>query len=103
MVFSEKYRHELDTNFLLTEDWDVLKWMAESLEPLWAQTQLLQGNAKFGHHGAIWEALPTMEYFLTHLEQLKEKTDKSEPRQWECVNNAWKKMKKYYELTNKSY
>jgi hypothetical protein len=80
MVFSEKYRHELDTNFLLTEDWDVLKWMAESLEPLWAQTQLLQGNVKFGHHGAIWEALPTMEYILEHLEQLKLTTPQSEPR-----------------------
>jgi hypothetical protein len=44
-----------------------------------------------------------MKYILEHLEQLKLTTPQSEPRLWECVNNAWKKMKKYYELTDKSH
>jgi hypothetical protein len=44
-----------------------------------------------------------MEYILKHLEKLKAETPKSEPRLWECVNNSWKKMKKYYELINKNH
>ena len=93
----------MGASFLLQEDWDVLKWLAASLEPFWAQTLHLQGNARYGLHGAIWEALPTMEYLLEHLEELRAKTPESEPRLWESVNNAWKKMKKYYALTDKSH
>jgi hAT family C-terminal dimerisation region len=44
-----------------------------------------------------------MEYLLKHLEQLRFRTPDSEPRLWECVNNAWLKMKKYYELIDKSH
>ena len=44
-----------------------------------------------------------MKYLLEHLEELRVKTPKSESRLWECVNNSWKKMKKYYELTDKSH
>jgi len=102
-VFSEEHRSELGPNFLLSSDWDVLKWIFSSLEPFWEQTQRLQGNAKLGHHGAIWEALPTMEYILEHLEQLKLSVPRSEQRLWECVNNSWKKMRKYYELTDESH
>jgi hypothetical protein len=40
--------------------------------------QRLQGEAKFGHHGAIWEALPAIEYYLP--EHLKARTPQSEPR-----------------------
>ena len=44
-----------------------------------------------------------MEYLLDHLKQLKSRTPQSEPCLWECVNNAWSKMTKYYELTDKSH
>jgi hypothetical protein len=44
-----------------------------------------------------------MEYILAHLEKLKAETPVSKPRLWEYVNNSWKKMKKYYELTDKSH
>jgi hypothetical protein len=44
-----------------------------------------------------------MEYLLRHLEELKSRTPQSEPRLWECVNNAWSKMTKYYELTDRSH
>jgi hypothetical protein len=44
-----------------------------------------------------------MEYLLEYLEQLRARTPESEPRLWESVNFGWKKLKKYYELTDKSY
>jgi hypothetical protein len=102
-VFSETHRKEMSQFSLTQEDWDVLKWLAQGLEVFWTQTQRLQGKAKFGHHGAIWEALPAMEYLLAHRERLKARTPQSEPRLWECVNNAWSKMTKYYTLTDKSH
>jgi hypothetical protein len=52
-VFSETHREEMGWFFLLQEDWDVLKWLAQNLEVFWTQTQRLQGKAKLGHHGAI--------------------------------------------------
>jgi hypothetical protein len=39
--FSETYQNELGANFLLQEDWDVLKWLVRSLEPFYYQTQRL--------------------------------------------------------------
>jgi hypothetical protein len=50
-IFSEDHRRELGANFLLQEDWNVLKWLAASLEPFWVQTQRLQGNARLGNYG----------------------------------------------------
>ena len=73
-VFSETHRKEMGRFSLLPEDWGVLKWPAQNLEIFWTQTQRLQGKAKLGHHGAIWEALPAMEYLLRHLEELKSRT-----------------------------
>ena len=71
-VFSETHGKEIGQFSLLQEDWDVLKWLAPRLKVFWTQTQRLQGKAKLGHHGAIWEALPAMEYLLEHLEQLNQ-------------------------------
>jgi hAT family C-terminal dimerisation region len=51
----------------------------------------------FGKLFLLWNNL------LEHLEQLKSRTPQSERRLWECVNNAWSKMTKYYELTDKSH
>jgi len=102
-VFFEIHRKEIGLFSMLQEDWDVLKWLAQGPEIFWTQTQHLQGKAKFGHHGAIWEALPAMEYLLYHLEQPKGRTPQSEPRVWGCASDTWSKMTKYYELTDKSY
>jgi hypothetical protein len=70
-VYSEDHRDELGDDFLLTDDWDVLKWIAQCLYPFWETTLHLQGKARFGHHGAIWEALPAIKYLLRHLKRTK--------------------------------
>jgi hypothetical protein len=48
----------------------------------------LQGRAKLGHHGAIWEALPIMEYLLQHLKMLKAETPKTDPRLWNVLGKS---------------
>jgi hypothetical protein len=36
-------------------------------------TKRLEGNAKEGRFGAMWEGLPYVEYLLHHLEEMKVK------------------------------
>jgi predicted glycosyltransferase involved in capsule biosynthesis len=95
-VFSTDHRDELGDDFLFSEDWDVLRRLEQYLEPFERTTKLLQGHAAEGHHGAIWEALPAMEYLLRHLEKLKSTISKRDTRLWECVNNSWAKLDGYY-------
>jgi hypothetical protein len=103
MQFSDDHKDELGEDLMTIDDWDVLKWMAASLEPFWTVTQHLQGKARFGHHGAIWEALPAIEHLLNHLEKLKKTTHADDDQLLECINNSWSKLTEYYNLTDKCH
>lgn len=63
----------------------------------------LQSQATDGTHGAIWEALPAIEYLLHHLEKLKESIPKPKQRIRECVMNSWSLLQKYYNPTDKNH
>jgi hypothetical protein len=102
-VFSEIHKDELGADFLLPEDWDVLRQIKKILSPFWQCTIDLQSQAINGKHGAIWEALPAMEFLLHHLESLKLSIPASNQRIRECVLNAWSKMRHYYDLTDSSH
>ena len=56
---------------LSSEDWAILTETAHILKPLYDQTMRHQSRAKQGHHGAIWEVLPSIEFILQHFETLK--------------------------------
>src|SRR5256885_3902292 len=71
-LYSLDHKDELGEDFLLSEDWDILRRMESYLQPFYRTTKQLEGHAADGHHGAIWEALPAMEYLLRHLEHLKQ-------------------------------
>src|SRR5271170_7379416 len=66
--------------------------MTVSLEPFWTVTQHLQGKARFGHHGAIWEALPAIEHLLNHLEKFERTTHAEDDQLLEYINNSWSKI-----------
>jgi hypothetical protein len=53
------------------EDWLILTENADILKPIYDHTMRFQSRAKEGHHGAVWEVLPSMEIILHHLETLK--------------------------------
>jgi len=55
---------------LLSDDWQVLQQYYKILMPLKAATIRLQGHT--GHHGALWQVLPTFEKLLNHFESLKQ-------------------------------
>jgi len=73
------------------------------LEPFYTLTLLFKGRADAGYHGVIWEALPTLEILLNHLEGLMctVPADKIVLRLY--IQQAWEKLKKYYNRTDENY
>jgi hypothetical protein len=97
-VFSTNFRDELDEDFLIPEDWDVLRQLKMHLHPFKRLIKQPEGHAVEGYHGAILEALPAIEHLLKHLENLK--TSITDICILECVNNSWTKLNNYYGLTD---
>jgi hypothetical protein len=56
---------------LSANDWLIIEETAYILKPIYDHTIRFQSRAKEGHHGTIWEVLPSMELILHHLETLK--------------------------------
>jgi hypothetical protein len=56
---------------LSSDCWAILAETAHILKPIYDHTMRFQSRAKEGHHGSIWEVLPSMELILHHLETLK--------------------------------
>lgn len=54
-----------------SEDWRILAEYTSILKPFYTMTMRHQGRAKDGTHGALWEVLPSMEFILSHLEEMK--------------------------------
>src|SRR5437667_7503958 len=63
----------------------------------------MEGKAKDGARSSIWEILPAMEILLQHLETAKVEFEHSDYKHITIgINNAWKKLNKYYKLTDMS-
>jgi hypothetical protein len=103
MVYSEDHKDELGEDFITRDDWDVIRELKQHLEPFWQLTIDLQSQATDGTHGAIWEALPAIEYLLRHLKRLKDEAPKPKRRIRECIVNSWSLLQKYYDLTGKNH
>lgn len=98
----EKYRGDLAADALSDTEWLHLQEVADALRPFHDATQRLQGTGRHGTHGSIWEALPTLEFLLKHLESgVKPEGLKRRPTPLEIAHqNAWDKIRKYYEKTD---
>jgi hypothetical protein len=97
MTFCSQNDEDLADDTLSKAEWEELKQIEALLEPFYLLTKRLEGNAVDGHHGSIWEALPTIEYLLQHLEQAKKK-HKRDKFLMTCINLAWDKLHDYYAL-----
>lgn len=121
---------DLDAGFKLDDlAWSRLQVVCDILEKFEYTTKTLEGCAKEGHHGALWECLPAMELLLKQLEDLKfqyplldhypvisrasqsRRRNAAPPPPSELlvdqffaisINNAWVKLDKYYNLTDRS-
>jgi hypothetical protein len=68
-LFSLDHQKDLSSDILSDDDWKQLDEIYSGLQPFHAATLRLEGSARNGHHGAIWEALPILETLLGCIEQ----------------------------------
>jgi hypothetical protein len=83
-----------------TEDWNELKELKELLQPLKDASVRCQTVPVDGHHGALWQTLSTTEWLLAKFEDLKRQP--LSQHFLACINLGWKKLNKYYELSDSS-
>ncbi len=62
-------------DYLTHEDWHILSETSTILKPFYDQTMRLQSRAKNASHGALWEALISIELLLNHIIDAKIRYD----------------------------
>jgi len=108
--------------------WKRLQTICDIMGNFEIATNQLEGSASCGHHGALWECLPTIEMLLSQFEKLRieyalessildppppietRKGTFQAPASKEvadqliamAVDNAWEVLNKYYTLTDRS-
>jgi hypothetical protein len=105
-LFTIQHKREIGPDCLDDEDWELINDIVIALAPFERLTIRMQGHARQGHHGSIWEALPALECLLQHIEKGKESLQaqgKARSPLFTCYNNAWLKLQKYYNLTDNSH
>jgi hypothetical protein len=96
-ILFNNYNNELIDDKLTDDDWDSLIALERILTPFYKITKRLEGRAADGTHGAAWEALPSVELLIKHLDAMKKiYTVSSHPRLAESINTAWSKLDEYY-------
>jgi hypothetical protein len=83
---------------LSAADWKELSELLQLLKPLKEASLKVQAVATDGENGALWQNLSVLDWLLSTLENLKETLPKSHFRA--CVNLGWKKLDKYYKLSD---
>jgi hypothetical protein len=110
-LFLLQHSDALNQDLLTEEDWNQLENISKALKPFWEVTMRLQGHAIAGSHGAIWEALPSLDYLLTTIESAKQRLEEEDShRGRDSINplliayqNAWEKLLKYNNLTDDNH
>jgi hypothetical protein len=105
-LFIDHHRADLSKDALSPDDWQELQDISEALRGFEECTLDLQGHAKQGHHGSLWEWLPTMEALLSDLEHHIEVACAAGNRENHITvarQNAYQKLQKYYEMTDQAY
>jgi hypothetical protein len=84
----------------------MLEQTFEDLLTFYHATLRLEGSAKRGHHGSIWEALPVLEALLEKMEEGRggeQSNRRAKSIRAISHQNAWEKLLKYYNLTDRSH
>jgi hypothetical protein len=85
---------------LSAEDWHELSELKQLLRPLKDASVRCQTVPVDGHNGALWQTLSTTEWLLAKFEELKRQPFSQ--YFLTCINLGWKKLNKYYELSDSS-
>jgi hypothetical protein len=105
-------KETFNNDYLSSEEWDILFFIKQQLQPLFYLTKDLEGNpdllegAGKASHGALWEILPAFEFILGHFEKLEVQAKAGEFNNHKGIQNsitlAWNKANEYYGKTNLS-
>jgi len=85
---------------LSADDWIEWTELKELLQPIKDASVRCQTVPVDGRHGALWQKLSTTEWLLAKFEDLKRES--LSQYFLACVNLGWKKLNKYYELSDTS-
>ena len=83
---------------LSADDWQELRDLLKLLRPMKEASLKIQAVAKDGQNGALWQSLSILDWLLSTIEDLKRTLPRNHFRA--CVNLGWKKLDKYYALSD---
>jgi hypothetical protein len=106
-LYQSHYRYDpvnpTSEDALTPGDWMELARLRELLKPFKTASTDIQGNGARGGQGALWQNLSAIDYLMTHLERQKDLLRHQPASHFKaCVNLGWKKLDKYYSLTDRS-
>lgn len=102
-IEKEAYKRIDAEDILYPEDWRILTEVLRHLKPFNTLTKRLQSRAPDAHHGALWEALPSMEMLLNgviaakdHYHSLADTINETTKHIATSLDNCWGKLDFYY-------
>jgi hypothetical protein len=100
-----RFKDDLKNDNINEAEWTQLALIQDGLEPFVIATTRLQGRAQHGHHGSVWEVLLIMEYVMQQLEkEILRTKPRGRPTPIQVASqNAWEKLRKYYNETDNSW
>jgi hypothetical protein len=102
-IYCAIYHDDLVDDILTADDWSEITELLELLLPLRECSIAVQASGKDLIHGSLFESLQAMDFLLTKLEELKQRHQYKEDTHIKAsINLGWKKLNKYYELTDKT-
>jgi hypothetical protein len=92
----------VEEDVLTTGDRTELEQLRDLLIPLRSQSLLVQSGYGTSKHGALYDAPATIDFLITKLEENWKKEHRYLPSTHfkASINLGWKKLKKYYTLTD---
>lgn len=104
-LYQEHFRGDNDDRLdaedcLSVDDWHELLQLLQLLRPLKEMSLKVQAVAKDGNDGALWQSLSVLDWLLSTLEDLKRTLPRNHFKA--CVNLGWKKLDKYYNLSDRT-
>jgi hAT family C-terminal dimerisation region len=106
MLFCYQNSNQISADKLSEEDWKHIDEIVVGLKPFHEATLMVEGHAKKGYHGTVWEVLPTLEALLSYMEEGRHTLDsrkKGKTPLAMAYQNAWEKLTKYYNMTDDSH
>ena len=112
-VFLQQHAQDLHDDQLSEDDWQQLQDVVDALWPFKYITERLEGNSLTGSHGAVWEAITSIDYLMEEIEEkrrdLQQQRQQGRHRAQQpspleiAYQNSWEKLAKYNSKTDENH